>query len=78
MRIDGFEVKEPFPALKEFHAMAVLRPWIDAGSIGTLVLYNMESLYGFNVLASLTRPIMVSGGTSNKRLQAKLRKLAIN
>lgn len=164
MRIGGFEVKEPFPALKEPHAIAVLRPWVDAGSVGTLVLQNLEILYGSTVLARLirpgsfydftryrpttrfkkgtrelvipntvvsyairdnendlvfihllephnmgeaytslvwqflktlgikrycligsfydavphTRPIIVSGGTSNKRLQAKLRKLAIN
>jgi hypothetical protein len=56
MRIGGFEVKEPFPALKEPHAIAVLRPWIDAGSVGTLVLQNLETYYGSSVLARLTRP----------------------
>ena len=44
MRIGEFEIDEPIPDLKDPHAIAVLRPWIDVGSVGTLALSRLPSL----------------------------------
>ena len=33
---------EPVPEIKDPHVLAVLRPWIDVGSVGTLILSRLE------------------------------------
>ena len=42
MKIGHFEFKEPVPDIKESHVLAVLRPWIDVGGVGTLSLSRLE------------------------------------
>lgn len=42
MRISAFELKEPVPALKDAIVIGTLTPWLDAGSVGTLVLSRLE------------------------------------
>ena len=42
MKIGHFEFNEPIPDIKESHVLAVLRPWIDVGSVGTLSLSRLE------------------------------------
>ena len=37
-----FEMPEPVPEMKDPHVLAVLRPWIDVGSVGTLSLSRLE------------------------------------
>jgi hypothetical protein len=56
MRIGAFEVVEPLPALREPHAIAMLRPWVDAGNVGALTLLDIEQQFGANHLAALARP----------------------
>ncbi len=56
MRIDNFELSEPIPHLKAPHAVAMLRPWVDCGSVGTLVLRRLETRFGSSELARLTQP----------------------
>ena len=56
MRLGNFEVNQPLPKLKEPHAIAVLRPWIDCGSVGTLVLQWLETRSGARELARLANP----------------------
>jgi hypothetical protein len=56
MRIGAFEVSDDLPTLREPHAIAMLRPWIDAGSVGALVLAEVERQYGTERIASLARP----------------------
>lgn len=56
MRVGAFEVIEPLAALREPHAIAMLRPWIDAGNVGALALMEIEQQYGARQLASLARP----------------------
>jgi proteasome assembly chaperone (PAC2) family protein len=56
MIINGFEVKGSLPELKAPHAITILRPWIDAGSVGTMVLQRLESGYVVKDLAKLTKP----------------------
>jgi hypothetical protein len=56
MIIGGFEVIDPLPELKAPHVIAMLRPWIDVGSVGAMVLSKLESIYGAKELGKLTRP----------------------
>lgn len=56
MRIGAFEVHEPVPELREPHAIALIRPWIDVGSAGTLALTCMERHFEAQELGRLARP----------------------
>ena len=56
MRLRAFELDEPLPELKETHALAMLRPWVDVGSVGTLVLSWLENHFKAKDLGRLARP----------------------
>ncbi len=56
MRIGAFEVKEPVPQLRDPHILAILQPWIDVGSVGTLALGTLESQFNARELGRLARP----------------------
>ena len=56
MRIGAFDINEPVPDLKEPHAIAMLRPWIDVGSVGSLVLSRLETDLGAKELGRLAKP----------------------
>ncbi len=56
MRIAAFEINAPVPELKEPHALVMLRPWVDVGSVGSLVLNRMERHLGARELGKLARP----------------------
>ena len=56
MRIGKFEISDPIPDLKDPHAIAVLRPWIDVGNVGTLALSRLERHLRAKELGRLARP----------------------
>ena len=56
MRIGQFEIADPAPDLKDPHLIAVLRPWIDVGSVGTLALNRIESHLRAKELGRLVQP----------------------
>ena len=56
MRVGAFEINEPIPELKEPHAFAMIRPWVDVGSVGTLTLNRLERFMGSKELGRLHRP----------------------
>jgi len=56
MRLGAFEMIEPVPPLREPHALAMVRPWTDAGSVSALALLELEHRYGARQLAALARP----------------------
>jgi hypothetical protein len=56
MRVGAFELREPVPDIKGAHTMAVLRPWIDVGSAGTLAMSWLETHFGAEELGKLARP----------------------
>lgn len=58
MKLGAFEIQEPVPELKDPHVVAVLRPWIDAGSVGTLTLSRLERHLRAQELGRLARPGM--------------------
>ena len=56
MKIGAFEVNEPVPELTNTCAIAMLKPWVDVGRVGTLVLAKIEQHVGAKELATLDRP----------------------
>lgn len=56
MRLGEFEIDEPAPELKDPHVLAVLRPWIDVGSVGTLSLSRVERHLRAKEVGRLIRP----------------------
>jgi len=56
MKLGIFDVIEPLPVLKNPHAIAVLRPWTDAGNSVTLAVSWLESLLLAEQLGKISRP----------------------
>ncbi len=56
MRIGDFEFPEPLPELKDPHVLAVLRPWIDVGNVGTLAMRRIERHLESKEIGRLVRP----------------------
>lgn len=56
MRIGEFEIREPVPELRNVRAIAMLRPWVDVGRVGTLVLNRLERYLGAQELGRLAKP----------------------
>jgi predicted ATP-grasp superfamily ATP-dependent carboligase len=58
MKVAAFELKEPVPELHEPHAFAVLRPWINVGSAGSLAIGAVEAKVEARPLGELAKPGM--------------------
>jgi hypothetical protein len=56
MRVGNFEIREPIPELNDPHVVAVLRPWIDVGSVGTLALNRVERHLRARELGRIAQP----------------------
>jgi hypothetical protein len=56
MRIGAFELSDPVPELRQPHALAMLRPWIDVGSVGALTILGLENYFGAKEFGKLARP----------------------
>jgi len=56
MRLRAFDLNEPIPNLREPHALAILKPWIDVGNAGTLALSHLESYMNAQALGQIAGP----------------------
>jgi hypothetical protein len=56
MRIGAFELPEPVPELRNPHALVMIRPWVDVGSVGSLTLGRLERHFKARELGRLARP----------------------
>ena len=56
MKLGEFELNDPLPELKDPHLLAVLRPWIDVGRVGSLSLNRLERHLRAKELGRLHRP----------------------
>ena len=56
MRLRAFDLNEPIPELNEPHALAVIQPWTDVSSVGSLALSCLEAYLGAKELGKLARP----------------------
>lgn len=56
MRVGAFEIAEPVPELRSPRAIAILKPWVDVGKVGTLALARLEGQLGAVELGRPARP----------------------
>lgn len=56
MKVGAFEVDDGIGSLQEPVALSTLRPWIDAGSVGKLVLGRIQDRLGAKDVGELERP----------------------
>ena len=56
MRLGDFEFTEPLPQLKDPQVLAVLKPWVDVGNVGSLGLGRMERHLRATEIGRLARP----------------------
>ena len=56
MRVGAFEIDDSVHGLRNPHVISTLRPWIDAGSVGKLVLARLEDRLGARSAGSLVQP----------------------
>jgi len=56
MKVGAFELDEPLPELKEPHVLTMLRPWVDVGNVGTLILSWLENHLNATEFGRLGRP----------------------
>ena len=56
MRLNSFDLTEPIPELNQPHALAIIRPWTDVSSVGSLVLSRLEAYVGAKELGELAGP----------------------
>ena len=56
MRIAAFEIRDDAPEMSDTLAIAMLKPWVDVGKVGTLVLSALERHLGAKELGRLGRP----------------------
>ena len=56
MKIGAFEILEPLREPRDTHALVMIRPWVDVGSVGSLTLRQMERHFQAQKLGALARP----------------------
>jgi hypothetical protein len=56
MRIAAFEIADDVPELHDTLAIVMVRPWVDVGRVGTLVLTKLERHLVAKELGRLARP----------------------
>lgn len=56
MRISEFDIRDPAPELRRPVAIAMLRPWIDVGRVGTLSLNVLQRHLGAREIGRLAEP----------------------
>jgi predicted ATP-grasp superfamily ATP-dependent carboligase len=56
MKLGIFDIVEPVPVLNNPHAVAVLRPWTDAGNSATLALSELETQLSAQQLGKISKP----------------------
>ncbi len=56
MKIGAFQLDEPLPDLNKPYAFAMLRPWLDAGAVGSLTINLLEDTFGARSVGRLTKP----------------------
>jgi len=56
MKARVFALIDPLPELKQPHVIAMLRPWIDVGNVGTIALTKLERHLGAKESGRIARP----------------------
>jgi hypothetical protein len=56
MQVGPFDIEIPDPPLRDPHAVVVLRPWINVGNVGSVVLGRLKATFDGAEIGRLRRP----------------------
>jgi len=56
MNINEFILEHPIPEMKNTRAIAILKPWIDVGRVGSLTLVKLEEMLGAKEFSKFRKP----------------------
>jgi len=56
MKIGDFEINIPDTPLRDPHCIAILKPWINVGNVGQIVLHRLGRMYAAERIGQLERP----------------------
>ena len=56
MKIGDFEINVPDPPLRDAHCIAILKPWINVGNVGQIVLRRLGRMYSAERIGQIERP----------------------
>ena len=56
MKFCDFEIEMPDPLLRDPYCIAILKPWINVGNVGKIVLRRLGKMYASERIGHLTRP----------------------
>jgi len=56
MKIGDFEINMPDPPLQDPHCIVILKPWINVGNVGKIVLGRLSKMYASEKIGELSRP----------------------
>lgn len=56
MNIGAFEISDPIPEVTNPRAIAILKPWVDVGKVGTLAITALEEHLSAREMGRLGRP----------------------
>tara|TARA_A100001037_G_scaffold306590_1_gene353004 strand:+ start:6100 stop:6999 length:900 start_codon:yes stop_codon:yes gene_type:complete len=56
MDIGAFKIQEDIADIKNPYMVAMIKPWVDVGKVGTLTLNRIERFFGATEIGELARP----------------------
>ncbi len=56
MKIGDFEINMPDPPLQDPHCIVILKPWINVGNVGKIVLARLGKMFASEKIGELERP----------------------
>ena len=56
MDIGAFKIQDDIPEITNPYVIAMIKPWVDVGKVGTLTLNRIERLFGATEIGQLAKP----------------------
>ena len=56
MDIGAFKIKDDIPEITNPYVIAMIKPWVDVGKVGTLTLNRIERFFGATEIGQLAKP----------------------
>ena len=56
MDIGAFKIQDDIPEITNPYVIAMIKPWVDVGKVGTLTLNRIERFFGATEIGQLAKP----------------------
>ena len=56
MDIGAFKIQDDIPEITDPYVIAMIKPWVDVGKVGTLTLNRIERFFGATEIGQLAKP----------------------